>query len=864
VRKPGNSRTQPASSGAGGTDGSAAAAAKGGDAPPYRLNQIEIHRSDAIDQIKFEYSDATQWYSGHDGGKADPRVAIMTAGEFLVSVSHERFVNLRAAGAAVSFTTNKGRTFGYFPARMATKEAAETTTMAAKPGNEIIRLDIKRGVLEGIVEQPVPAAERGEVHPEQWYTLVQHDPKKHDAKTGNRYTHFHDWAEAIAAWRKLPVAAAGTAALLVDTISTRVLRKAGSDDEAVQLAIRGTTADGFAAPKEEENVSLYDAVTTLFSVLGESNDVINFGVVTILLTICAVLELQSMQLAGKVLTMIDADNATALYTDDMYASYACANHLDCTTVPAAQTAMIATFVLVKAVARLADAVNVWIHHNACDSKNKRLSQLVFAHVLSLDQAYFDVHSIAEIKGGMNVHALNDLISWNVPYIITKSMKLCLVIYFMVSINTKLAVICLASMCLIKYGVLDLVGSYERTTHKIRRKLDRMSDQIKDDAFDMTASIKMFSTEHRHVAEYTDAQQRILDSLNFLVVLRCLREFGYSQLRILTFGAVLYFGLQTVIESGMSSADLVSFFMIFGQFQDLFHGFKWHYERLVADLPDIDRYLTLMKAKPEVLDGPEELPDKLEGDIEFKNVWFEYPTRPGEPALKGLNLKIRKNAMTAIVGESGAGKSTISRLLMRLYDPTKGSVNIDGQNLRSVKVQALHDHMGIVSQTPDLFGASVGENIAYGAINRDSYSAEAFQQRIVAAAKLGNCHGFISKLRGGYDTFVGSRGAQLSGGQKQRIAIARAAIRDPKVLILDEATSALDAESEQIVQEALENIMHNRTTVVIAHRLSTIRNADDIVCMADGKVAEQGTHDELMALKGPYYNLINKQVVEQTA
>jgi len=202
--------------------------------------------------------------------------------------------------------------------------------------------------------------------------------------------------------------------------------------------------------------------------------------------------------------------------------------------------------------------------------------------------------------------------------------------------------------------------------------------------------------------------------------------------------------------------------------------------------------------------------------------------------------------------------------MRLYDPTKGSVNMDGRNLRSVKVQALHDHMGIVSQTPDLFGASVGENIAYGAINRDSYSAEAFQQRIVAAAKLGNCHGFISKLRGGYDTFVGSRGAQLSGGQKQRIAIARAAIRDPKVLILDEATSALDAESEQIVQEALENIMHNRTTVVIAHRLSTIRNADDIVCMADGKVAEQGTHDELMALKGVYYNLINKQVVEQTA
>lgn len=158
---------------------------------------------------------------------------------------------------------------------MATKEASETTTMAAKPGNEIIRLDIKRGVLQGIVQQPIPAAERGEVHPDHWYTLVQHDLKKHDAVTGNRYTHFHDWAEAIAAWRKLPAATttAGTAVLLVDTISTRVLRKAGTDDETVQLAITGTIADGFAAPKEEENVSIRDAVTALFTVLGERNDV---------------------------------------------------------------------------------------------------------------------------------------------------------------------------------------------------------------------------------------------------------------------------------------------------------------------------------------------------------------------------------------------------------------------------------------------------------------------------------------------------------------------------------------------------------------------------------------------------------------
>lgn len=835
----------------------------------YRLKRVEIHRSDSLDQIKFEYTDGTRWFCGHDGGKADPRVAIMTQGEFIVTVLHERFFNFRSAGAAVQFTTNKGRTFGYFPRRLATKRRSETTEMTAKPGHEIIRLDIRRGVLEGIVEQLAPSDEAAVVHPAEWYTLVKHDPKKNDEVGGNTYTHFAEWPEAKAAWHRLVAnpdvtpTAPPPAALLIDSISTKVLRKLAASPDDLKVATASAIADGFCAAGEEESVSVLDAVAALAKVLTDRDDVFNFVLVTLMLVVHATLELKGQMLTGKVLTMIDSSNATELIENTEFVGMVChTGVMSCGTAFEVKRVMILVFMLVSVGGMLIYVANVWVHHNACATKNARLSQLAFKHVLSLDQAYFDVHPTAAINGGMNVHALNDLISWNIPYIFTKSLNFVMTFYFMATINAGLATICIGAMLIIKFGLLDPIADYRKNTLKVQRKLDVMASQIKGDAFNQVNSIKMFSSENHHVDEYTDAQDRIIDSVNHRVMLRCLQEFGYGVLRSCTFGAVLYHGLLAVVEAGLSSADLVTFFMLFNKFIGLFDKMKWHYDRLLHDLPDIDRYLTLMATKAAVTNGPDMLETEIEGTIEFKDVSFEYPSRPGEPALKGLNLTIKKNAMTAIVGESGAGKSTISRIIMRLYDPTQGSVLLDGKDLRSVNIERLHDNMAIVNQSPDLFATSIGENITYGAVDRKTCSSQELQDRMVAAAKLGNCYDFVKQLRGGFDTFCGSRGAQLSGGQRQRIAIARAAIRNPKILILDEATSALDAESEQVVQDALERIMDNRTVVVIAHRLSTIRNADEIICMKDGAVAEQGTHDALMARQGVYFNLISKQMVDK--
>ncbi|XP_009482160.2 ATP-binding cassette sub-family B member 5 [Pelecanus crispus] len=245
------------------------------------------------------------------------------------------------------------------------------------------------------------------------------------------------------------------------------------------------------------------------------------------------------------------------------------------------------------------------------------------------------------------------------------------------------------------------------------------------------------------------------------------------------------------------------------------------------------------------------PDKLVGEIEFRNIHFNYPSRPDVKILKGLNLKVQTGKTIALVGASGCGKSTTVQLLQRFYDPVQGEITLDGQDIRTLNVKWLRENIGIVSQEPVLFATTIAENIRYG---REDISDAEIEQ----AAKEANAFDFISRLPDKFNTMVGERGAQLSGGQKQRIAIARALARNPKILLLDEATSALDTQSESIVQAALDKARTGRTTIVIAHRLSTIRTADTIAGFEKGIVVEQGTHSELMLQKGVYYSLVMQQ------
>jgi len=264
------------------------------------------------------------------------------------------------------------------------------------------------------------------------------------------------------------------------------------------------------------------------------------------------------------------------------------------------------------------------------------------------------------------------------------------------------------------------------------------------------------------------------------------------------------------------------------------------------------YVPLRKKKPKIpLKGGRKL-SCIKGKVEFCDIGFAYPSRPTHIVFDNLNLVLEEGKILAVVGPSGAGKSTLVSLIERFYDPLKGSIFLDGVDICTLDPTWLRENIGVVSQEPTLFHTTILENIAYG-------KPSASKGEIMEAAKMANCHDFISDFPDGYETVVGERGIQLSGGQKQRVAIARALLKDPKVLILDEATSALDAASEKLVQSALSVLMKNRTVLIIAHRLSTIRDADKIVVINTGAVVEKGTHNQLMHLGKEYKSLVEKQI-----
>lgn len=332
------------------------------------------------------------------------------------------------------------------------------------------------------------------------------------------------------------------------------------------------------------------------------------------------------------------------------------------------------------------------------------------------------------------------------------------------------------------------------------------------------------------------------------------SYGLSQFfAFSSYGLGLWYGGTLVRDNLANFGDVIKVFMVLimsafavaetlSLTPDLVKGGQ----ALISVFTVLDRK-TLVDA-----DDPDgEVVNCVKGEIELKHVDFAYPSRPDVVIFKNLNLRIHAGHSVALVGASGSGKSSVISLIERFYDPNAGRVLVDGRDIRKLNLRSLRKQMALVQQEPALFATNIHENILYG-------KETACESEIIEAAKTANAHNFISALPDGYKTEVGERGVQLSGGQKQRVAIARAVLRNPAILLLDEATSALDAESEKVVQEALNRLMQGRTTVVIAHRLSTIQGANTIAVVQDGTIIEQGSSKELLARKGAYHKLVNLQ------
>lgn len=329
-----------------------------------------------------------------------------------------------------------------------------------------------------------------------------------------------------------------------------------------------------------------------------------------------------------------------------------------------------------------------------------------------------------------------------------------------------------------------------------------------------------------------------------------RELGSPVSEFLGVGIVtviLYVGGSLVLdaESSLSASEFIAYLAIFSQIISPAKAFSQGISGVQKGIASGNRIFKVVDAVPAIQNMPGAKPvESFNESLEFDNVSFAYEK---EPVLKNVSLKVSKGDTIALVGPSGGGKSTLADLIPRFYDPVEGAVKIDGKPIKEYDIDSVRKLMGIVTQESILFNDSIFNNIAFGI-------EDAKEEDVINAAKIANAHDFIMELEDGYNTNIGDRGLKLSGGQRQRVSIARAVMKNPPILILDEATSALDSESERLVQEALSNLMKNRTSIVIAHRLSTIQHADEIIVIQNGEIIERGTHDELMAKKGMYKKL----------
>lgn len=399
-------------------------------------------------------------------------------------------------------------------------------------------------------------------------------------------------------------------------------------------------------------------------------------------------------------------------------------------------------------------------------------------------------------------------------------------------------------------VMGRVGrSLKRSSFTAQNKWGELMSQMEETLSGLRV-IKAFGAENKISGRFHTGNNEFRRMSNRIARRQQLAHPMSELLGTITIAIVLWFG-GTLILEGNSIIDAASFIYYLTIFYSIINPAKefsksaYAVQRGLASMERIDKILT---ADNKITDPAQPVPVTFNSYIDYKDVWFKYET---DWVIKGVNLKIDKGRTIALVGQSGSGKSTMADLLPRFYDIQKGNILIDGVDIKDMKVRDLRSLMGYVNQEAILFNDTFYNNIAFGIAN-------ATESEVINAAKIANAHEFIMATEYGYQTNIGDRGGKLSGGQRQRISIARAILKNPKILILDEATSALDTDSERLVQEALEKLMKNRTTIVIAHRLSTIKNADEIYVMKDGRIVESGQHSTLYAQGGYYTSLCDTQ------
>ncbi|MBC1650101.1 ABC transporter ATP-binding protein [Listeria booriae] len=481
-------------------------------------------------------------------------------------------------------------------------------------------------------------------------------------------------------------------------------------------------------------------------------------------------------------------------------------------------------------------------------KDMRFS--IFEHLQKLPFAYFDSrpHGKILIRVVNYINTLSDLLSNGLINLISDILSVVVTLAFMFAIDVKMTLYSLILIPVLFVIVMVIKNAQRRAYQQLSNKQSNLNAYIHESI----AGIKVtqsFSRETENHEIFTEVSDAYRESWMKAVKIQFLLWPGVQNIAVITTCLIYFVGIKGLgVE--VSTGTLVAFVGYVGNFWNPVINIGNFYNSLITATAYLERIFETMDVEPDIIDVPNarQMPT-IKGNVRFDNVYFRY--EEGKNILKGISFDVKAGESIALVGPTGAGKTTVINLLSRFYDINVGEISVDGENIAEVKLRSLREQMGVMLQDTFIFSGTILENIRYGKL-------DATEEEVIAAAKVVRAHDFISALKDGYHAEVKERGSTLSAGQRQLISFARALLADPKILILDEATSSIDTQTEMLLQEGLEKLLEGRTSFIIAHRLSTIKNSSRIFYIDNGRIQESGSHDELMAKKGYYYQLYQSQ------